>query len=123
MDKFTDILAAITDEKNRDVATQLLEKILADFPTLETTVKWKQAMFTEHGTFILAFNFSKQHFSVAPEKAAIAHFTDRLAQTDYVYTDNIIKIAWTQPLDYSLVADLITYNLAEKKDYTKFWRE
>lgn len=123
MDNFTAVLNAITDEKHRKQAQQLLGQILHDFPELDTVVKWKQAMFTHEGTFILALNFSKKHFSIAPEKKALDHFSTQLEASPYTFTDNIIKIAWEQRVDYLLIVDLINFNLTDKKGYAKFWRE
>lgn len=34
-------------------------KITETYPQLDTTVKWNQPMFTDHGTFIIAFSFAK----------------------------------------------------------------
>ncbi|MGC2952001.1 iron chaperone, partial [Enterococcus faecium] len=48
----------------------LFAKITETKPQLDTTVKWNQPMFTDHGTYIIAFSFAKNHFSIAPEKAA-----------------------------------------------------
>ena len=97
MDNFTAVLNAITDEKHRKQAQQLLGQILHDFPELDTVVKCKQAMFTHEGTFILAFNFSKKHFSIAPEKKVLDHFSAQLELVPTRY-DNIIRLLGSSAL-------------------------
>lgn len=80
-------------------------------------------MFTDHGTFIIAYSTSKKHLSIAPETVTISTFKEDIEKSGYQYTDNIIKITWEQPIDYSLLKKIIDFNVQEKIDYTKFWRE
>ena len=74
MNDFAEFLLTIPDPVHREKLQAVLDRIADAFPTLGTRIAWNQPMFTDHGTFILAFSASKNHFSVAPEKAAIDKF-------------------------------------------------
>lgn len=80
-------------------------------------------MFTDHDTFIIAYSATKKHVSVAPETVAITAFKEAIEQANYQHTDNLFKITWEQPIDFSLLKKIIDYNIQEKIHYTKFWRE
>ncbi len=71
MEKFQPIINQIKEKEHQQKIKDLFAKITETYPQLDTTVKWNQPMFTDHGTFIIAFSFAKNHFSIAPEKAAI----------------------------------------------------
>ena len=92
------------------------------FPELETTVKWNQPMYTHHGTFIIAFSKSKQHFSVAPEAKGMAEFTEQIEAAGYSQTNNLFRIKWTQDVNYALLKSIIQFNIEDKADCTTFWR-
>lgn len=66
-------------------------------------MKWNQPMFTDHGTFIIAFSVSKKHAAVAPETAAIKHYEADIKEAGHSYTDNVIRMKWDEPIDYALL--------------------
>ncbi|MBO0470488.1 DUF1801 domain-containing protein [Enterococcus sp. DIV0242_7C1] len=113
----------ISDSEQRQRLEGLFAWIKENFPQLETVIKWNQPMFTDHGTFIIGFSVSKKHMSIAPETVTLAAFKKDIEKAGYEHTDNIFKITWTQEIDFSLLKKIIDYNIQEKIDYTKFWRE
>lgn len=122
MEVFQAFLNKIEDPENKAILTDVLSWVRETYPDLVPVVKWNQPMFTDHGTYIIGFSFSKKHFAVAPEAVTIQHFSDDIKQANYEYTDNIIKIRWEQDIDYSLLAALIDFNILDKIDYSSFWR-
>jgi len=80
-------------------------------------------MFTHHGTFIIGFSVAKKHLAVAPEKVTIEQFSDVIKRTGYSYTNQLIRIKWNEKLDYSLLHEIIQFNIEDKKDCTTFWRK
>ncbi|GGC76741.1 iron chaperone [Enterococcus wangshanyuanii] len=113
----------ISNPDQRQRLNDLFNWIKGSFPQLETVIKWNQPMFTDHGTFIIGFSVSKKHMSVAPETATLAAFKEDIEKAGYEHTDNIFKITWAQEIDFALLKKIIDYNIQEKIDYTKFWRE
>ena len=93
------------------------------FPKPETTVKWNQPMYTDHGTFIIAFSKAKQHFSIAPEAKTMSHFSERITNAGYSQTNNLFKIKWTQDIDFNLLQDIIQFNIDDKQNCDSFWRK
>lgn len=122
MDNFNEFLQTIDNDKHRETLSDIFNWVTETFPKLETTIKWNQPMFTDHGTFILAFSKSKQHFSVAPEAKVMAEFSDRIEAVGYSQTNNLFRIKWNQDVDYKLIQDIIQYNIDDKADCPTFWR-
>src|SRR5699024_12415293 len=91
-------------------------------PTDIYTLSLHDALPIYHGTFIIAFSKSKQHFSVAPEAKAIAKFTKQIDASAYSQTNNLFRIKWSQDVDYSLLKSIIQFNIEDKADCTTFWR-
>ena len=64
METFADYLSGMEKEEHRMKLKEVLSWIKRGFPNLETRIAWNQPMFTDHGTFILGFSVSKQHFAL-----------------------------------------------------------
>jgi len=122
MKTFTDYLQTIEEGEKKERMRQILEPITEKFPELEKEIKWNQPMFTDHGTFILAFSVAKNHISISPETEALDHFEEQIKQAGYERTKMLFKIKWTEKIDYDLLDAMITYNIKEKKNMTRFWR-
>ena len=59
MEKFRLIIDQIKEKENQQKINDLFSKIAKTYPQLDTTVKWNQPIFTDHGTFIIAFSLLK----------------------------------------------------------------
>lgn len=90
---------------------------------METEIKWKQPMFTDHGTFIIGFSVSKKHLAVAPESVTITHVEDDIVKAGYDYTKELIRIPWKASVDYSLLEKMIEFNIWDKANCSTFWRK
>lgn len=123
MKDLNDFLSKISEPDHRERLEELFDWTMKTYPQFSVVIKWNQPMFTDHGTFIIAYSTSKKHLSIAPETVTISTFKEDIEKSGYQHTDNIIKITWDQPIDYSLLKKIIDYNIQEKIDYTKFWRE
>ena len=123
MEDFADYLTKIADPQQRSRMEEVLGWVKTKFPHLSTRIAWNQPMFTDHGTFIIAFSVAKKHYAVAPETAAILHFADEIAQAGYEYTGMLVRFPWDRPVAYSLLDKMIQFNMAEKADCTSFWRK
>lgn len=122
MEVFKDFLDKLDDQQVRFKIEEVLQWISEEYADLGKTVKWNQPMFTDHGTFIIAFSVSKKHVSVAPETVAIKRFEPEIKEAGHSYTDNVIRITWNEPMNYELLSKLIDFNIEDKKDHDKFWR-
>jgi uncharacterized protein YdhG (YjbR/CyaY superfamily) len=101
---------------------EVLAWVFGRFPDLMPKVGWNQPMFTDHGTYIIGFSVSKQHLAVAPEKAGIARFSDDIVKAGYDHTQQLMRIKWGSPVEYSLLEQMIEYNIQDKADCATFWR-
>lgn len=122
MTEFNDFLQSLENDKQTATMEAIFNWISETFPELEITVKWNQPMYTHHGTFIIAFSKSKQHFSVAPEAKGMAEFTEQIEAARYSQTNNLFRIKWTQDVNYALLKSIIQFNIEDKADCTTFWR-
>ena len=122
MDIFEDFLLSIADLEHRNKLKTLFTWITDNYPTLKKEIKWSQPMFIDHGTFIIGFSVAKQHIAVAPENLAIDHFVNEINACGYDHTNGMIRIRWTDQLDFDLLKSLIDFNIDDKKDCQTFWR-
>ncbi|WP_028782395.1 iron chaperone [Thalassobacillus devorans] len=123
MEVFEDFLAKIDDPDHRERTEEVLQWVAEQFPQLKQEVKWNQPMFTDQGTFIIAFSVAKKHLAVAPEQAGINQFSEEIKQAGYDHTKQLMRMPWNRPVDYSLLEKMITFNIKDKEDYSAFWRK
>lgn len=122
MEQFNHFLEGVENPKNREKLKEILEWTHEKFPQLEPIVKWNQPMFADHGTYIIGFSVSQKHIAVSPEVAGMKHFTEQINQAGYTQTNNIFRIGWNDPVDFKLLKEMITFNIIDKAEATKFWR-
>lgn len=79
-------------------------------------------MFSDYGTFIIAFSVSKEHIAVAPEAAVIGVFEKEIKEAGHSHTKQLFRIKWTDNVDFDLLYKIAAYNIEDIKDMTKFWR-
>lgn len=123
MDVFDEFLAHISNAQNKARTEEVLLWVTATFPDLVPKIAWNQPMFTDHGTFIIAFSVAKQHLAVAPEKAGIRRFADDIALAGYDHGSDLMRIRWDKPVDYTLLEKMIRFNMEDKADCSTFWRK
>ncbi|MGY3777955.1 iron chaperone [Isobaculum melis] len=123
METFADYLATIDQEDHRARTEEVLNWVMEKFPDLKTKIAWNQPMFTDHETFILGFSVSKKHLAVSPEAAGITHFSEAIQKAGYDHTKNLLRFPWEQPIDYSLLEQMIQFNRLDKADCSTFWRK
>lgn len=122
METFEEFLSKMDEPDHKERLEEILEWIKGKFPQLETAIKWNQPMFTDHGTFIIAFSTAKKHLSVAPEKTAIVQFSEQIDQAGYSQTQELFRIPWNKPVDFDLLEKIIDFNIEDKADCQSFWR-
>nr|WP_096155675.1 MULTISPECIES: iron chaperone [Bacillus] len=123
MESLVDFLAGMDNPSHRERTEEVFNWIEDKYPNLQSVIKWKQPMFTDHGTYIIGFSVSKKHLAVAPEAVTISHVEDDIVKAGYDYTKEIIRIPWNGPLDYSLLEKMIEFNIQDKADCSTFWRK
>lgn len=122
MNNLTPFLEEMENAEQRKRLVEIFTWIKQNYPQLETRIAWNQPMFTDHGTFIIAFSVAKKHISVAPEGEGITQFTSDFDRIGYSYGKQMFRIMDTQEVDYDLLKSIIDFNIEDKKDCTKFWR-
>ncbi|NLY96971.1 MAG: iron chaperone [Clostridiaceae bacterium] len=122
MSDFQTYLNGIEDPDKRERMESIPGFIKKAYPRLKEEIKWNQPMFTDHGTFIIAFSMAKAHIAVAPETAAIKRFENQIKEAGYSYTEGMFRIKWTDKTDYELLRKIVAFNIEDKKDMDRFWR-
>ena len=122
MEVFAEYLAQLNPQ-HRARTEEVLGWVKERFPDLEPRIAWNQPMFTDHGTFIIGFSVAKHHLAVAPERVVIERFADEIAQSGYDYSKGLVRIPWDSPVDYTLLENMIEFNIDDKAEYTSFWRK
>ena len=123
MEAFKQYLDKMGEPMQRERMEEVLTWVSKNYPQLKKEIKWNQPMFTDHGTFIIAFSHSKQHIAMSPEVKPIKVFEDEIEATGLSHTQNIIRIKWADEIPYQLMKTLIDYNIEDKADYDAFWRK
>jgi len=123
MEVFAEYLTGIEHAHRRTRMRDVLYWVTDTFPALIGSIAWNQPVFTDHGTFIIGFSAAKHHMAVAPERAAIIHFSDEIAASGYEHSKELIRIKWESPVDFSLLSRIIEFNCIEKKDCATYWRK
>ena len=123
MEVFSEFVAKIDNPENRARVEEVLNWVANRYPQLEPKVAWNQPMFTEHGTFIIAFSVAKAHMAIAPEKVAITHFSEDIGQAGYEFTKDLIRMRWDKPVDFNLLERIIEFNIFDKAECSTFWRK
>ncbi|UYW00364.1 DUF1801 domain-containing protein [Flavobacterium agricola] len=117
------------DAEHQAAAQNLHNFILAHAPAqTQATISYKIPTYKYNGN-LLHFAFAKKHIGLYPGPEAIAHFTNQLHA--YKQTKGAIQIPYNQPFPFSLLADILAYNidlLADKKgpswhNYRANWQE
>jgi uncharacterized protein YdhG (YjbR/CyaY superfamily) len=121
-DAFEQFTAGISDQAVQDRVREILKWVLSAFPELDTRIAWNQPIFTHHGTFIIGFSVSKKHLAVAPEHAGIVEFSQRIEQSGYEHTKELIRIKWSDDVDFNLLEQMIRFNIGDKATCGTFWR-
>jgi uncharacterized protein YdhG (YjbR/CyaY superfamily) len=116
-------IAKVEDPDNRAKFGALLSWVATEFPELEEDFKWGQPVFTAHGTFILGFKLAKAHLSLLVEEAAVAKFATEIATLKLKTGKGLVQVKWGQEMPFELLADMVRFNLEDKKEQTDFWRK
>lgn len=122
MDPFAEFIDSIEDAQHRARVVEVLKWVTDTFSQLKTRLAWNQPMFTDHGTFIIGFSVSKKHLAATPEEEGIAHFKADIETAGIDHTKGIIRMPWSQPINYNLLQKMIEYNIRDKADIETFWR-
>jgi len=123
MEAFDAFLAAIEDQENRKRMEEVFTWVHVTFSGLVPKIAWNQPMFTDHGTFIIAFSVAKGHFSVSPDVTAMKLFSEDIRKAGFTQTKNLFRIKWEMAVDYALLKKIIQFNIDDKKDCKTFWKK
>ncbi len=123
MEVFAEYLAKIDHPQHRARMEEVLAWVMRKFPNLTPKIAWNQPMFTNHGTFIIGFSVAKHHLAVAPERAGIIRFSDEIVKAGYDHSKQLVRIKWDRPVNFSLLEEMIKFNISDKADCTTFWRK
>lgn len=117
MDIFQTFIDEIPKPEHRQRFVEVLEHVSKTFPQLEKRFAWNQPMFTDHGTFIIAFSVAKKHMAFSPEWVGIQHFKERMAEAGVDHSTMIIRMPWDKAFDYELLDDVIRFNIEDKAPF------
>jgi len=122
MEEFKEYLDKIENEEHLSRIKEVLEWVKNNFPSLKPRLAWNQPMFTDHGTFIISFDVSKNHLSISPENAGIVYFQNELSDKNIEYGSMTLKFKWKNSFDFDLLYRIIKFNIDDKINCNTFWR-
>jgi hypothetical protein len=122
MKTFLEYTNQISDLSHQERVNEILVWISSNFPMLEHRIAWNSPHFVNDGTFIIAINHAKAHVSFVPEHVAISKFREKIEKNGYQATDFLFKIKWNQTVDYTLLKEIIQFNMQDKKGLKTYWR-
>jgi|SRR5690625_1380872 len=122
MQVFAEFLKEVEDPSHRERLVEVLAWVEKQFPDLVPEIKWNQPIFTDHGTFIIGFSISKNHLAVSPETAGIDQFAKEIVKAGYGHTKQLFRIPWDKKVDYTLLKNIIDFNMMDKMECSSFWR-
>ena len=123
MDLFKEYLDKMSNLVQRLRVEEIFNYIDNEFPQLEKRISWNQPMYTDHGTFILGLSVAKNHISIAPEKKALEKFSNKIKESGYEQSLELIKIKLGDPINFSLLSEIVSFNIEDKKECKTFWRK
>lgn len=123
MDAFKDYVDAIKSNEQKNRMIEVFDWIRSNYPNLGEVIKWNQPMFTDHDTFIIGFSMAKNHMSFTPEEYGVTVFLQDIEKSGYEHTKGIVKIKWSDEIDYELLHKIIRFNIEDKKNCTTFFRK
>jgi len=123
MESLKDYLSKTQSTEQKERMEEVFGWISVKFPNLEAVIKWNQPMFIWHSTFIIGFRIAKNHMSFSPEEACINIFSKDISEAGYEHTKGLVKIKWTDTVDYNLLHRLIEFNISDKKECNTFFRK
>jgi len=119
---FNEYVETIVNNDHRERMVELIEWIETSYPDLKPHIKWNQPMFTDHGTYIIGFSFSKNHIAIAPEKKTVDLFTEKIKEAGLEQSMMFVKFPWNKSFDYDLLKKIIDFNIEDKANISTFWR-
>ena len=123
MGLFEPFLERISEPEHREKTEEVLNWVAEQFPGLGKRIAWGMPMFTDHGTFIIAFSLAKEHLAVGPEADVIRHFEENIIKAGYAFSRMLFRIPWRSKVDYELLRRIISYTVEDKKDCKTFWKK
>ena len=121
MNQISEYLANIIEENQREKLSELLKWVISTYPNLELEIRWKQPIFTEHGTYIIGFSVAKKHLTVGLETRSLQHFAPLLEENGFKHGTNTFQIPLSGDIPQSLLSKIIDYIIDDKKEVTTFW--
>lgn len=123
MKQLDEWVKGIDNQDHQEKLRSVLYWVKEQYPRLEPVIKWNQPMFTDHGTFIIGFSASKNHFSVGLEGAVIAHLKEEMEERGTDFSKMTVRMKWKEEVDYELLEKIIEYQMEDKKECETFWRK
>lgn len=123
METFDQYLEQIDHEQHRARTKEVLNWVQSQFPHFEPRMAWNQPMFLDHGTFIIGFSVSSKHLAISPERVGMEKFTEKIAAAGYGQSKMLFRIKWDEPVNYSLLDQMIRFNCMDKAACKTFWRK
>jgi uncharacterized protein YdhG (YjbR/CyaY superfamily) len=116
-----DYMETIKEESQRERVTNLINWIEKTFETLKLEVKWNQPMFTDHGTYIIGMSVSKNHLAIGVEARTMERLVEIIEGSEYEHSKMLIKIKWSQAIDYEFLSLIINDIIRDKESVNSFW--
>jgi len=108
-------------KEKKDRVNGIVKWIEENFSHLKLEIKWNQPMFIDHGTYIIGLSVSKMHLAIGLEARSMDRLIEIIKKSEYEHSKMLIKIKWTQEIDYEFLDLIITDIIKDKKSIKTFW--
>ncbi len=122
MDEFAEYIQGIEPPEHREIFQEVVNWVESNYPNLGRRLGWGMPMFIDHGTFIVSFKATKNALAMSPETKTLQKFAKEIETAGWKALKMNVNIPWSKPLDYNLLAAIITFNIEDKADVETFWR-
>lgn len=122
MKTFEEYLESLKLKEQRDKLSEIMNWVDENYPQLEHRIAWNSPNYTHNKTFIIGLSAAAKHISINPEPQAMAVFAEKINRSGYSQTQSIFRIRLGDKIDFTLIKEIIDYNILDKKDCTTFWR-
>jgi uncharacterized protein YdhG (YjbR/CyaY superfamily) len=121
MNTLEEYISQLNDENKKNRVLKLIDWIKNNFQDLKLEIKWNQPMFIHHGTYIIGMSVSKNHLSIGLEARSMERLVKIIESSEYEHSKMLIKIKWSQEIDYDFLRNITSDIIVDKKDVKTFW--
>lgn len=122
METIEQFLDSLADGPQKQRMKEVLDWTRKGFPQLKPRIAWGTPHFTHEDTFIISYSVTRENLAVSPEYKGLKQFAERFDAAGLKWSKMIVRFPWNREVDYTLLRDIISFNIQDKKGCRTYWR-